>query len=103
MISIDIYVLKDCYFSQKALYRLNSLNLNCDINVTKVTETTKEKYKRKNKMDTFPQIFILNDKKKFKIGGSTDLDNLERMIDEMNTYEFSIKSFCLFHELLNKK
>ena len=102
---IEAYILEDCYFSQKALYRLNSMNIKSKLKIihVKKDEKIKDKYKKLNNMNTFPQIFILNGKKRHKIGGSSDLDNLERMIDEMKTYEFSIKSFCLFHDLLNKK
>lgn len=104
MVTVEAYILKNCYFSEKALFRLNSMNINSNLKVVHVenNEEDKTKYKKLNKMDTFPQIFISNGKRRHKIGGSSDLDNLERMIDEMNSYNFSIKSFCLFHDLLNQ-
>ena len=103
MITIEAYILENCYFSEKALYRLNSLNIKKHLKITKVTQKTKDKYKKENKMNTFPQIFIKNGKTRYKIGGSTDLDNIERMVEEIKKYEFSIKEFCLFNDLLTKK
>lgn len=103
MITIEAYILENCYFSEKALYRLNSLNIKKHLQITKVTQKTKDKYKKENKMNTFPQIFIKNGKTRYKIGGSTDLDNIERMVEEIKNYEFSIKAFCLFNDLLTKK
>ena len=60
MITIEAFILENCYFSEKALYRLNSLNIKKHLKITKVTQQTKDRYKKENKMNTFPQIFIKN-------------------------------------------
>ncbi len=68
---IHIYSLEGCGYSQKALDLLKEHKLSHKI--IEVTQQDKNKYKKMNKMETFPQIFIVDGKKKMKLGGSTDL------------------------------
>jgi glutaredoxin len=73
---IIIYYLLGCPYSESAKSLVEEYGLNHKI--IKVTHDTKTHYKKKNKMSTFPQIFLtrsLHRKSvKFKIGGYTDLE-----------------------------
>ena len=102
MVSIIIYSLIGCYFSQKAELTMVDFNLKNKIKIIKVKYEEKDKYKKLNNMNTFPQIFLLKDKKKYKIGGADQLDNIIRIIKEINTYESNINTICLFNDLINK-
>ena len=103
MLSIEIYSLIGCYFSQKAELMMMDFKLGDRLKIIKVDYDEKEKYKKKNKMNTFPQIFLKNGEKKYKIGGSDQLDNIIRIIKEINTYESNLNLICLFNDLINKK
>jgi len=75
-----IYALEDCPYSDKALELLKEHDIY--YKRIKVTPTTKQKFKQLNKMDTFPQLFIIKsgnnkkENKRIKIGGSDDLLHL---------------------------
>jgi glutaredoxin len=64
MIRLQIYSLIGCYFSQKAELSMMDFKLGDKLEIIKVEDEEKEKYKKLNKMNTFPQIFLLNNKKK---------------------------------------
>ena len=100
---LEIYSLIGCYFSSKAEYMVTDLKLKNKIKIIKVKCEEKDKYKKKNNMDTFPQIFVVNGKKRFKIGGSTDLENCLRIIDEIKNNNIDINSLCMFNTLINEK
>ena len=69
---LEIFSLIGCPYSIKAeaLLKLYKPIIH------KVDQNDKDKYKQENNMNTFPQIFLLNDQKKIKIGGYTDVKNL---------------------------
>lgn len=71
---INLYTLPYCGYSQAALKMMKELNLQHRNIVVK--ENEKEKYKKKHKMNTFPQIFIVTKKKNIKIGGYDDLQEI---------------------------
>lgn len=103
IMKVEAYILDGCYFSEKALYSLTKNIKEENLKIINVPDDVKikNKYKKKNKMSTFPQIFIKVNKKKIKIGGSDDLMNMYRIINEIKTYTFSLESLCLFNDLLN--
>ena len=72
MVSIIIYSLIGCYFSQKAELTMVDFNLKNKIKIIKVKYEEKDKYKKLNNMNTFPQIFLLKDKKNIKLGEQTN-------------------------------
>lgn len=61
-----VYTIPNCSFCKKAIMALNYHHINYKI--IRVKKSEKEYYKKRNKMETFPQIF--NGK---KIGGYDDL------------------------------
>ena len=66
MIKLQIYSLIGCYFSQKAELSIMDYKLGNKLEIIKVTDEEKNKYKKLNDMNTFPQIFLMNGKKKNK-------------------------------------
>lgn len=73
---IIIYYLLGCPYSESAKSLVENYGLNHKI--INVTHETKAHYKKKNRMSTFPQIFLTRNLQrksvKFKIGGYTDLE-----------------------------
>jgi len=95
---ITAYILQDCYYSSMAenLLKKNKLKFS-KISVPQ-DETIKNKIKKKNKMDTFPQIFYQETKRSkiCKIGGYDDLTNyieIKNIIKENRLNKNFLKSF----------
>lgn len=76
---IEIYVLENCLYSQKALSILDKFDFKYRVIFVKQNE--KQYYKKKNKYETFPQIFLIKsgknkkDKKCIKLGGASELEH----------------------------
>lgn len=66
-----LYTLQHCPYSQEALHALELLEIPHRNIVVKMKD--KDKYKKKHQMDTFPQIFLKENKKIIKIGGFREL------------------------------
>ena len=97
---ICIYSLIGCYFSQKSELIMMDYKLGKKLKIIKVNQKDKDKFKKKNNMNTFPQIFLVNGKNKIKIGGSDKLENILRIINEVKTYEITLENVCLMNELI---
>lgn len=73
---LTIYYLLGCPYCENA--RQLAQNYNINHKIIEVKHENKEHYKKKNKMSTFPQIFLtrtINRKPiTFKIGGYSDLE-----------------------------
>jgi len=69
---LEIFSLIDCPYSMKSE---KLLKLYKPI-IYKVSQDEKDKYKQENNMNTFPQIFLLNNQNKIKIGGYSDVKEL---------------------------
>lgn len=73
---LTIYFLIGCPYSENAKSLVENYNINHKI--IKVTHENKDHYKKKNKMSTFPQIFLTRSINRrqvtFKIGGYSDLE-----------------------------
>lgn len=80
MSSIVIFSLNGCGYSKSSVDILKSRNVKARIN--NIEWSQKEEIKKKNKMSTFPQIFLEYDTKKYKIGGDSDLKNILSIIDK---------------------
>ena len=80
---IVAYILKDCYYSSMANDLLKKYKIKFEKHIVPQDETIKNKLKKKNKMQTFPQIFFQDNetKKISKIGG---YDQLEKYLDIKN-------------------
>ena len=89
-----IYSLENCPYYRKAEDLVKEHEI--PHKIIKITHTTKQKYKRINKMDTFPQIFIetksgvKRDKKQIKLGGSQVLLHLIQISHLIRYNELSL-------------
>lgn len=85
---IVAYILKDCYYSSMAndLLKKNRIKFK-KFNVPQ-DENIKSKIKKKNKMNTFPQIFYQENinSKNIKIGG---YDELNHYIEIKNSIKYN--------------
>lgn len=75
-----LYVLETCPYCNNALRLLNENKIKYKSIIVENTEEAKNFYKKQNKMNTFPQIFLQQNKDNFiKIGGN---DNLVELLDQ---------------------
>jgi glutaredoxin len=83
---IVLYVLEGCPYCINSINMLNEYNIKYKAIIVQPSE--KDYYKKLNKMNTFPQIFMKANKDKFiKIGGNNDLVNLTNQCMEIkNSY-----------------
>ena len=93
---ITIYGLDYCPYSKEAIELMKNKDLKFKMNW--VTSETKEKYKKKHKMDTFPQIFI----GRKKIGGLSDLEELIEISEDVIEFEICPKLVTLMVRTLKK-
>ena len=82
MYYLDVYSLEGCYYSKNLEDLLN--NNKIKFNLNKVNLENKDKIKKKNNMNTFPQVFLYSEKKKtnYKVGG---FDDMEYILNEIKT------------------
>jgi len=100
--SIVLYVLKGCPYCNNALILLKENNIKHKAIV--VEDKDKEKYKKINKMNTFPQIFInINGNNYFKIGGNDDLVETMEIVKTIMNSNVSLDAVYYLHKLMNKK
>lgn len=92
MYKIQIYSLEECPYSMKAEELLIKYN---NTEVIKVKRINKEKVKKKNKMNTFPQIFFVKDNKKIKIGGCDKITEILEIINNNRDIKIIIKKLNL--------
>ena len=100
---LEVYSLDGCYYSQNAekIIKENKLKAN----IIKVPNDTKIKKEinKKNKMNTYPQIFIIfDDKNKFKIGGCDELNQHINLCQHIKENKFIPESvYILYKNLYN--
>ena len=100
--SIVLYVLKGCPYCNNALMLLKENNIKHKSIV--VEDKDKEKYKKLNKMNTFPQIFInVNGDNYFKIGGNDDFVETMEIVKTIINSNVSLDAVYYLHKLMNKK
>jgi len=100
--SIILYVLKGCPYCDNALMLLKENNIKHKSIV--VEEKDIAKYKKINKMNTFPQIFINIDANNyFKIGGNDDLVETMEIVKTIINSNVSLDAVYYLHKLMNKK
>lgn len=91
-----IYALRYCPYSEKAVRISQQLKLKT--NVIWITQEDKNRYKKLNNMNTFPQIFY----NKTKIGGCDDLEKLIKICEQINLINIQNKTFCEICRQLKK-
>lgn len=75
---ILIYSLVGCPFSERAEEIVQSLKIKSKI--IKVEQKNKQKVKEELKIETFPQIYMLNNSRKVSLGGCQELENYLEVI-----------------------
>ena len=100
--SIILYVLKGCPYCDNALMLLKQNNIKHKSILVETKDM--DKYKKINKMNTFPQIFINVDSNNyFKIGGNDDLVETMEIVKTINNSNVSLDAVYYLHRLMNKK
>jgi glutaredoxin len=100
--SIILYVLKGCPYCDNALMLLKQNNIKHKAIVVEGKDI--EKYKKINKMNTYPQIFINIDANNyFKIGGNDDLVETMEIVKTIMNSNVSLDAVYYLHKLMNKK
>ena len=100
---IILYVLKDCPYCNNALKILkdNKIEFN---SIYPENIEQKELFKKQNKMNTFPQIFLKLDKDNYmKIGGCDNLIELINICNNIKNSNTSLDSIYYMYQLLNSK
>ena len=100
---IILYVLKDCPYCNNALRILkdNKIEFN---SIYPENIEQKELFKKQNKMNTFPQIFLKLDKDNYmKIGGCDNLIELINICNNIKNSNTSLDSIYYMYQLLNSK
>jgi glutaredoxin len=100
--SIILYILKGCPYCDNALMLLKQNNIKYKAIVVEGKDI--EKYKKINKMNTYPQIFINIDANNyFKIGGNDDLVETMEIVKTIMNSNISLDAVYYLHKLMNKK
>jgi len=100
--SISLYILKGCPYCDNALMLLKQNNIKHKAIVVEGKDI--EKYKKINKMNTYPQIFINIDANNyFKIGGNDDLVETMEIVKTIMNSNVSLDAVYYLHKLMNKK
>ena len=99
---IVLYVLEGCPYCNNSLRLLKEYKIKHKSIV--VQQNQKEYYKKQNKMNTFPQIFIMLDKDKvMKIGGNSDLEEVMGLSDSIHKSNSSIDIVYNMYKNMYKK
>ena len=100
--SIILYILKGCSYCDNALMLLKQNNIKYKAILVEGKDI--EKYKKINKMNTYPQIFINIDANYyFKIGGNDDLVETMEIVKTIMNSNVSLDAVYYLHKLMNKK
>tara|TARA_Y100000813_G_C24022680_1_gene285914 strand:+ start:388 stop:720 length:333 start_codon:yes stop_codon:yes gene_type:complete len=97
---LNIYSLDGCYYSQSLEELLNSNKIKYNLN--RVNLENKSKIKEKNKMSTFPQVFLNSKNVDYKVGGFDDVNYILNEIKTKNNLDLIIKNVN-FKTNLDKK
>ena len=99
---ITAFLLEGCGYSEAAGKILKTKKIKHQIIKVPQDEKIKNNYKKKHKMNTFPQLFFTDEKKKtYKIGGYDDLIYYLDYIENIKSNKLN-KDFILFL-IKNKK
>ena len=104
MSKIKAFCLENCYFSENAKLLLNNNNIEFDL--VNVRYENKDQYKKLNKMNTFPQIFLETGNESVKIGGYDDFNKLINIINDNKKFDdiyYKFKNNLSFQDSKNEK
>ena len=97
---LNVYSLKGCIYSHSLEQLLNNNKIKYNLN--KVNLENKSKVKEKNKMSTFPQVFLNSKNVNYKVGGFDDVNYILNEINTKNNLDLVIKNIN-FKTNLDKK
>jgi len=88
---IVLYVLNGCPYCSRSLQLLKQYKIKHKEII--VEQEEKEHYKKQNRMNTFPQIFMQIDTNNFmKIGGSSELEEIINQTNNIRNSNVSLDS-----------
>lgn len=98
---IILYVLETCPYCQNAIQTLQSNKIKFKTIVVNNTEDEKNYYKKQNKMNTFPQIFMQVEKDNYmKLGGNDDLMEIISISKNIKNSNLSMNAIYYFYDKL---
>jgi hypothetical protein len=86
----EVYIIKQCPYSDHVVNELKKNLIKSKIIIAK-TQKEKNKYCKKHKMQTFPQIFYKINNKKYLVGGCSEFTEFVELCKYINTTSFDIK------------
>jgi len=99
---IILYVLNGCPYCNRALQLLKDYKIKHKSII--VDPENKEYYKKQNKMNTFPQIFMQIDTNNYmKIGGSSDLEESINQANSIKNSDVSLDSVYYMYKSMYGK
>lgn len=100
---IVLYVLESCPYCRSALQLLKENNLKHKSIVVENNED-KELYKKQNRMDTFPQVFLQVEKDSYmKLGGYDNLSEIVSICKSIKNTDVSMDSIYYMYKTLYDK
>ncbi len=100
---IEIYALENCWYSKEAVAELAKNKIEYKKISVPNDEDEKAKIKKKTKMKTFPQIFIVKGSKKIKLGGYSELNLAINLCKQIHETQLPINVLSGVYENLYKK
>lgn len=99
-----LYVLNECPYCNKALSTLKENNIKHKSIIVENNEEEKNKYKKQNKMNTFPQIFLQVNKDNYiKVGGNDNLQELLQLCKNIKNSDSSLDTVYYMYQSMYKK
>ena len=85
---LELYCLKNCHYCDNSIYLCKIYKI--PNKIIFIDNSNKNKYKKKHKMNTFPQIFLKTKQNKYLIGGNDEFEYLISILDMINKFKFNI-------------
>jgi glutaredoxin len=96
---IILYVLETCPYCQNAIQELKNNKIKYKTIIVNNTEEDKNYYKKQNKMNTFPQIFMQVKKEEYmKLGGHDDLLEIIKISKQIKNSNISMNAIYYFYD-----
>lgn len=96
-----LYVLETCPYCKNSIQTLQSKKIKFKTIIVNNTEDEKNYYKKQNKMNTFPQIFMQIEKDNYmKLGGNDDLIEIINICENIKKSNVSMNAIYYFYDNL---
>lgn len=101
---IVLYVLENCPYCNNALSILERNNIKFKKIVVENTDEQKSFYKKQNRMNSFPQIFLqIEGNQYIKLGGNDNLIEILQFCTSIKQSNVSLDSIYYMYQEINKK